>query len=273
MKTMTFEETKQVELEILTNVAQFCEKHNLRYFLAYGTLIGAIRHKGFIPWDDDIDIHMPREDYNRFCELYNKDAATEHFRAVLPNEKISRHPFVKVIDTRTVKTENNIDYSNGYLGVDVDIFPLDGQPDDDQAFAKWHKKLKKQYYYFPFFTVKKDTGLKWRLAVPIMKLLSGGKRKVLKTTARLHKLYPFETSKFVGAIESLDNSSKNRYRKGCFDGFVMVEFEGRLFRAPVGYDEVLTRVYGDYMKLPPIEQQQTHHGNNTYWLEEDNEKI
>ena len=150
MKPMSFEETKQVELEILTNVAEFCDKHEIQYFLAYGTLIGAVRHKGFIPWDDDIDIWMPRADYNRFLKIYNKENSDSQYKVISPYDKISRHTFVKVVDTRTVKIESGIDYSNGYLGIDVDIFPLDGQPDNDKDYFKWYNKLQKYYKLYPY---------------------------------------------------------------------------------------------------------------------------
>ena len=130
MKEISFEESKKLELDILLAVADFCNKNNLTYFLAYGTLIGAIRHKGFIPWDDDIDIQMPREDYNKFIETFSH----ERYKTIAPGTPLSKHSFVKVIDTETVKIEAHKKYKKGFLGVDIDIFPLDGTPSDENEY-------------------------------------------------------------------------------------------------------------------------------------------
>lgn len=268
MKPMSFEKTKQVELEILTNVAEFCDKHEIQYFLAYGTLIGAVRHKGFIPWDDDIDIWMPRADYYRFLEIYNKENLDSKYKAISPYDKISRHSFVKVIDTRTAKIESGIDYSNGYLGVDVDVFPLDGQPDNDKDFSKWYNKLQKYYKIYTYLILDKQGSLKKKIALFFIRFFSGEKKRVLIKTAKLHKKYPYETSLYVGAVESCYNFINNHYKKEWFSDFIMADFENLKFKIPVGYDEILTQMYGDYMQLPPIEKQVTHHSNNTYWLED-----
>ena len=267
MKEMSFEETKQVELEILTNVADFCDKNSITYYLAYGTLIGAVRHKGFIPWDDDIDIWMPRADYNKFIQIYGQQNPEQRYKVISPEDKISRHTFAKVIDTKTVKIEANIDYSNGYLGVDIDIFPLDGQPDNDKEYLKWYNKLQKHYKLFPFLIYSKPNSLVKKIAFPILRFLSGGKNNILEKTAKLHKNYSYEESLYVGAIECCYDLINNRYKKEWFSDFEVVDFEGKKFKIPIGHDEILTQIYGDYMQLPPVEMRVTHHSNSTYWLE------
>ena len=268
MRSIGFEEAKKIEFDILCHVADFCDKHGLQYFLAYGTLIGAIRHKGFIPWDDDIDLHMPRADYEKFIKLF---AAENNgpYRVISPYEDIARHSFAKVVDTRTKKIENGVDYTHGFLGVDLDIFPLDGQPDDEEEYAAYYAKLVGIFRKHHYLIMSAGKSLKKKLALPVLRLLIGKKSKVLDKVKKIHQKYPYEESSFVGCIEADFMTRKNRYKKEWVQSTVDVTFEGRSFKAPVGYHEVLTKVYGDYMKLPPIECQVTHHENNMFWLETD----
>lgn len=259
------EESKKIELEILSYFARFCEEHGLRYFLAYGTLIGAVRHKGFIPWDDDVDVQMPREDYNRLIEIFNDQKQIEHLTLVSPEDKISRHSIVKIIDTRTVKIEKSVDYKYGNLGIDIDVFPLDGQPSDQDIYEKWYEKLNKVYWLYLINILDPAVSIKKRVAVPLIRVFFN-KKRMKKKADRLHAAYPYEASQYVGTIACAFNSRKNRADKKYYDNFVMLEFEGQFFRAPEGYEEILSTIYGDYMKLPPEEEQVTHHSNYSYWI-------
>ena len=271
MKPMTFDEKRQVEFGILKDVARFCDEKGLTYFLAYGTLIGAVRHKGFIPWDDDIDIWMPRADYNEFLKIYNNEAS--RYRAVSPEEKIARHSFTKVIDTKTFKIEDDTDYSNGNLGVDIDIFPLDGQPEDEKMYNKWYRRLQLYYRLFSYCVMKSNGKLKKKIGLPVVKFLCGDKNNLLNKAAALHKRYSYEDSKFVGAVESCYNFINNHYKKEWFDDYILTDFENTQFKIPIGYDSILTQMYGDYMQLPPEEKRVAHHKNDAYWVCENNEEI
>ncbi len=265
MTEISFEESKKIELDILFAVADFCEKEHLQYFLAYGTLIGAVRHKGFIPWDDDIDINMPRADYQYLIENYNKKNPESPYRVIAPTDAVSLHPFVKVVDIRTIKIEKSVGYKDGFLGIDIDIFPLDGQPDSEAEFKKWYKKLYRHYKHHLYCVLDPKATLTRRLVLPVIKFFVGGKNACLRRAEKLQQPYPFSQSKFIGAIECIYNSAKNRFEKDWFSTSVELEFEGHLLKAPVGYDAILRKLYGDYMKLPPIEQQITHHSNKMYW--------
>ena len=265
MKKISFEESKKIELDILLAIADFCDKNNLTYFLAYGTLIGAIRHKGFIPWDDDIDIQMPREDYNTFVSTFEH----EYLKAISPDTPMSNHSFVKVIDTRTVKIEPCLKYSAGFLGIDVDIFPIDGAPDNEDEYNKWYDKLFDLYNEFCIsiqcFSI---SNIKHSIKLMILKLLRHGSKKTsfyLEEAKKLHELYPYQQCEYVASVESCFNSRKNRVPKKYFSESVDVEFEGHIFHAPICYDKILRTIYGDYMQLPPKNKQVTHHLNKVYW--------
>ncbi|MBP3370412.1 MAG: LicD family protein [Clostridia bacterium] len=274
MKEMTFEEFKRVELDILLDVAKFCDDNSIAYFLGYGTLIGAVRHKGFIPWDDDIDIYMPRDDYNKFIELFVGDAKPERLEAIHPHHPKSRQPFMKIIDNHTVKIEKGIDFSAGYLGVDIDVFPVDGQPEDSKEFEKWFKKLDRLYTLYFLSVIDKGTTLKRRLAYSAMKVVKIFMpiKKILKKTEALHAKYPFATSKYVGSIESACNVRGDRARRECFEGYEWCDFEGYKFKMPKGYHEIMTNLYGDYMQLPPEEARVTHHFVDSYWKDDSENK-
>ena len=267
MKPISFEQAKKIEFDILCHIADFCDAHGLQYFLAYGTLIGAVRHKGFIPWDDDIDLHMPRADYDRFVELFRTQNKDARYMVVDPYDAIARHSFVKVVDTRTLKIENGVDYSHGHLGIDVDIFPLDGQPEDEAEYEKFYAAMVKYYSRFRYLILSSKGSLKKQLALPILRVLIGKKEKVLDKVKALHAAYPYDACAYVGCLESVYNGKENRYKKEWVEDTVEMLFEGRFFKVPAGYHEVLTAIYGDYMKLPPAEQQVTHHENNMFWLD------
>lgn len=267
MRELTVEETKKIELDILIKVAEFCEKHGLKYFLAYGTLIGAVRHKGFIPWDDDIDIHIPREDYNKLIESFNKDKDDAHLLLISPYDDFAQHTYVKIVDTRTVKKEKNKEYTKGLLGIDIDVFPLDGEPEDEKTFVRFYKKLQRIYklhYYVTFNEKEHDISWKTKLFLKFLKKVIRDKNKLIDKASKIHAKYPYAESKYVGVVESVFNFKKNRFLKEFFEESILLEFEGYMFESPKYYDEILTLFYGDYMKLPPKDKQVTHHVHKTY---------
>ena len=127
MKRIDLQEMQQLELNILLELDRFCQENGLVYYLAYGSLLGAVRHKGFIPWDDDVDVWMPRPDYDKLMRLFHHDqkgTKIPYYRLVTPMDRDSRPSFVKIMDTRTIKKEKNCDYSTGGLGVEIDVFPF-----------------------------------------------------------------------------------------------------------------------------------------------------
>ena len=259
---LTVEETKQVELSILTRFDAFCREHSLRYYLAYGTLIGAVRHKGFIPWDDDIDIQMPREDYVKLLSIYPKDGT---LRLIAPTDPDAEHTFAKLVDTETVKVEGGHKYKNDadYRGIDIDIFPLDGQPSDGEEYRKWYHKLRKVYrkIWMRELELTGDLKLSFKLAIVCFKAIRvfiPKREKLLERAAALHAMYPYDSSEYVGCIESYFNGIGNRNPKSAYGDTVLLDFEDKKFPAPVGYHDILTNMYGDYMQLPPEDKRESH---------------
>ena len=159
-KIEDIQELRQIQMGILDEVHRFCESHNLRYFLSSGTLIGAVRHKGYIPWDDDIDIYMPRKDYEEFLQIYHDENGV--YRAINPQvESHYYYTFAKVVDLRTKMVETE---TEGYeIGVYMDIFPVDYVPDDVQERERVFRQ-KKLLYKIRRCKISKSNPLQSRLA-------------------------------------------------------------------------------------------------------------
>lgn len=259
MRKLSLEEHKKYQLDILLTLDRFCRDNDLTYYLAYGTLIGAVRHKGFIPWDDDIDIWMPREDLEKFMTSFK----SERYKIISPLDAVSRHTITKFIDTYTKKVETNVDYSNGNLGIDIDIFPLDNQPDDEKEFMKWYKKLNILYVFCASKILDmKKLGMKYKLYYKCLDLVSPSRISLIEKAESINAKYKNCETGFTGSVSCLFNSPKNRFKKELFDHKVELDFEGYKFFAPNGYHEILTKIYGDYMTPPEV--QKTHHGNEVY---------
>lgn len=269
MKKLTVEEVKTIELDILIYFAEFCKKNKLRYFLVYGTLIGAIRHRGFIPWDDDVDVAMPREDYNTLIECFNSQSENKKYRLISPLENKARHSIVKIVDACTIKRECGVSYKEA-IGIDIDVFPVDGMPTEDTEYQKWYKKIIGIYEDYYVYNMSITGSPYTKIKIIIKKLLvyikycSLNKNKCLLLAKKLHNEYPFEKSEFVGIVECCDNGVNNRAPSLCFAKSTIVEFEGKSFCAPAGYDTILRNIYGDYMKLPPEDKRKYAHSYEAF---------
>lgn len=270
MRELTIDELKRHQIEILDDICQFCEENNIKCWIDYGTLLGAIRHGGYIPWDDDIDMGMLREDYDRFVKLYNQRCEREgsHFSAhSVEIDKTYRFPYVKVHDDRTVLYAPDI---HGFqFAVNVDIFPYDDAPEDIKQFQK---KCDRQELLCMLSALRnaKDHvpsgSAVRRLAVNaltcVIKLLPENFFSRLMPKNAKHNGKP---SDYIDCFvaESMGKSAE----KSIFDEIIQVEFEGKKYPAPARYDEWLTDLYGDYMQLPPVEERVTKHDFVAYLKE------
>ena len=262
MKEIYLEELKSVQLAMLQDVAAFCDEHNITYFLAFGTLIGAIRHKGYIPWDDDIDIAMPRPDYDRFISSFN-DKESIYKVVSMENDNHYGLAFAKVHDTRTVLHETQ--YKRDVYGVYIDVFPIVGVKDK--------KQIKRLRAVNLMLHTKKANFKERTLSKKIINffgkilLLPFSVHYIVTVIDRMARKYPFGSTPSAGNICDTVVGERAMIETSAFEGVLMQEFEGREYKIPIGYDKWLRKIYGDYMQLPPVEKRINHHIFDAWWKE------
>jgi lipopolysaccharide cholinephosphotransferase len=271
MKELSLNEIKEIQLSMLEFFIQVCSENNLKWFLSGGTLLGAIRHKGYIPWDDDIDIFMPRKDYMKLLELVKNN---ERYIILNPYDYDEYYYlFSKLVDTKTALYEKGSSTNCEKMGVFIDLFPLDGLPKDYNEIEKHYYKLAKlNKRYRNSITHRDIHGLKNKIKQTIKipyiiycKLV--GTKHWKKLILDSMEKYDYDEGDFVGFIVSLFGLKQILNRR-IFADSIDVEFEGEIVPAPIGYKEYLTILYGDYMKLPPENERVTPHSYDAYWRED-----
>ena len=262
MRTIELEELRSIQLDLLQKTAEFCERNGLRYFLCGGTLIGAIRHKGYIPWDDDIDLAMPRPDYDNFVKIFNRqDSYCQVIE--LSNAPDYSLAFAKVYDNRTILRE--LHYSKANFGVYIDILPADG--------VKSIAQIKKIMILHKILNTKKANYYKRTISKKIINtfgkllLLPFSAHQIAKWMDNEARKYTFGSVPMAGLIANPLGPGE-MVDKSVFDSDVYREFEGRKYRVPIGYDTWLRSIYGDYMQLPPEEHRVSHHTFDAWWKDD-----
>lgn len=263
-RPLTNDDIKELSLRILKEVDEFCSKNCIHYSLAYGTLIGAIRHKGYIPWDDDIDIMMLRPDYDRFISLFNHDTSKLFSVASSVSDPEFHYPIAKITCNSTINNE----YGYDRYGYAIDLFPIDKIPETDSEshFIIWKKKICWNLFLLKALTWDRKRSLKTNLIILVLKLFVGLipysfiHKRMLKESIRYSGLKNYR----LGSIFS-PYGTRDFFDKELFSDFNLHPFENHQFSVIKGFDKYLTKIYGDYMKLPPVEQQVTHHQFIPYW--------
>lgn len=253
----------EVELDILIEFDRICRKYNLKYFLCGGTLIGAIRHNGFIPWDDDVDISMPRKDYEQFIEIQKKELNKDkYFLQCIETDKEYMNLAAKLKRKNSLYVEELSNRPIEDQNIFIDIFPVDNIPSDSKKYQLYYFKvyaLKLIMEYKAGF-IKKVNGSKKNFYLMIIKFLSifYSKNKLSKKLQKLITKYNSEETKYVASFGGV-YLGKEIVEKKLINDFIEVQFENHKFFAPKEYDKYLKHYYGDYMKLPPVEERTLPH--------------
>ena len=267
-------ELQEKQLSILKEFVRVCESHHLTYFLCGGSMLGAIRHHGFIPWDDDIDVMMPRKDYDEYVKLQSEYEGTPYFIQTYKTDPHYPYSFAKLRDSSTTYIEDFFKNHQFNHGVWIDIFPLDGASKVMKPAKKCKNRIMRvwlNYYlcYLPalFRKVRKQTFFKDILLNIVAFFFWWGniahyRNKHMDNICR--KL-PFDSSPMVANHFGF-NMDKEAMDASIFKEAIQVPFEDMRVNVPKRYDEYLRNIYGDYMKLPPIEKQAGHHHNKGFDL-------
>ena len=266
MTELTLQELRKIQLDLLLYFKDFCDKNNIPFFICNGTLLGAVKYQGYIPWDDDIDVFLLRKDYERLLDLFTKNNVNENYKLLsFEIDENCSYPFAKMMDRRTKLIEKNVKDID--LGVNIDVFPIDnvGNSVDEvrRGFDKM-EKLRQKLNWSKLNDYSSRSSAR-RLA----KKLISARYKLLGTNYYCKKIISLAKSKkeetnyignyvwgFYGPSEALP--------RDCFSTSTDVSFEGITLPAPIGYDTYLRGLYGDYWQDPPPEKQKTHHSFKAY---------
>lgn len=263
--TDTLRKLQITQFQLLLEVKRICDKHNIAYFLDGGTLLGAVRHKGFIPWDDDIDIGMLRDDYTRFLNICNNELSDDFFLQTKDTDPNFTFPFAKLRLNGTIRKDMGMINTTIHNGIDIDIFPFDNIP---------NKKTTQWLYYNICWLLRGMFAAKSKIIVPrrsksvirrfglkICRLLSlFVSSETISTLIDLHfqKYNNIPTENVISSAGTY-HYTKEIIKKEDIISKKYLQFEREVFPVPKNYHEYLTNLYGEYMVLPPVEDRIQHH--------------
>ena len=276
MREMTIEDIQRVSLELLKDVHDFCQENHINYTLYGGTMIGAVRHGGFIPWDDDVDVAMPRPDYERFVSTYR---SKHGYKLFVSGTKECYLAFSRLCEMeKTLVTEDSLPWSSHQTGVWIDIFPLDGAPDNQREAERSVKKMLKKWVVCCY---ARSAHSPFSAASTLAKKVKLVFKKVFMNNRfrNIHLL----NKEYIADCQRIKWGASNHFCNYAFITFGMREyipmedyqstvdfnFEGIPMPVCNGYDHLMKHKYGDYMQLPPKEEQKPRHNLcRFYWKQQ-----
>ena len=268
---MTLEEIQGVGLRILHDVHAYCIANRISYTLFGGTMIGAIRHKGFIPWDDDVDIAMPRPDYEKFIRNYQ---SSEGYKLICYEHGDCQLAFARVCEMNKTFVKQSLPWCDQETGVYIDVFPLDGVPDDERKAKRYFNKMYISWTCLKLARVSQrhlrdQKTWKRKMNVLVRKLLFQNPiTKAINWTKRhiqFCKQIPFGSTRHFANISFMEYKMKEYQQLEDYQSTHLVTFEDGEFCVCNGYDHLMRLKYGDYMQLPPKEGQTVKHGGSEYY--------
>ena len=261
MDEETLKKLHKIEVEILDEIVRICDKNNIDYFLVGGTLLGAVRHKGFIPWDDDIDIGMTRKDFKKFIECASKDLDSKYNIQYKDTNKEYYLNFIKIMKNNTIFEENDKIEYKGEKGIFVDIFPFDNTNNRDSLVQFFQAKLSNLIRSILYIRI----GIKSKN--PFKKIIKNilffiPNQKLLNVQEKVMSLNKNDNSKYLTAFSGTYSYKKDTYLREKMFPLKKLSFEGKEYKVLNDYKYYLENLYGDnYMELPPVEKRKTHNPN------------
>ena len=268
-KELTAAELKTVELDILKYLRDLCERMNLKYYLMGGTLLGAVRHQGFIPWDDDIDVMMPRKDYDQLIAYFRDHPKGRYQLADYALQKDYSFPIGKLMDTDTVLVSNTVRTCKN-AGAFIDIFPLDRVKDIEDVRTRGEQLSRYNTFIHVFSRMLpedyKAEKKKWSFkeALVYRKNRVMGLQRLIRKYDQICRAYNDQETKYSAYIGWILHDREIWSDELLGEGTEIL-FEGEAFNAPSDYKSFLEIVYGDYMQLPPEDKRVTRHSFKVYW--------
>lgn len=267
MKEMNHREVQQCLLQMVKWFDEYAREHKLTYYLSGGTLLGAVRHKGFIPWDDDVDLMMPRPEYDRMIASFQNDGRYQFLSCERDSDY--KTPFGRIWDTKTIRKFDRL--QDKEFGAFIDIFPIDGYPGNNRLATLYAYRLKLKRMFIN--TANRNyfrEGEKFQVAKKLVKrFVRKDGNYYCRSLNDYARKRPYDQCEYVGVTTTTVHIFRERNSKNIFAKTVYLPFEDTKLPAPEGYDIYLTHLYGDYMQLPPADKQVSEHDYKLFWREEE----